>query len=172
MRPASGRCSSAITHEPISVTSMLAPSSAAIMISASVIQTWLSSRSKDVDARHEAGHDEKELAAIGSFLSPRSDLPPLDLVDQRLDHVGDVFEVRIEGERLAVGRKRILIVADLLEHHAEPGQRTEMARLARQHLADVGNGAGKIVIEVMDGGAPIPGLDVVRLDLDDRIEKF
>ncbi len=55
---------------------------------------------------------------------------------QRLHHVGDVLEVRIDRERLAIGFERVLVVADLLQHQAEAGQRAEMARLARQHLAD------------------------------------
>src|SRR5580692_7080099 len=47
------------------------------------------------------------------------DIPPLDLLGQRLHHVGDVLEVRIDHQRLAVGFERVLVVADVLQDEAE-----------------------------------------------------
>ncbi len=49
----------------------------------------------------------------------------------------------IDGERLAIGFERILVVADVLQHQAEPRQRAEVARLARQDLGDVGDARGR-----------------------------
>ena len=47
-----------------------------------------------------------------------------------------------------------------------------MARLARQHFADVGQRAAVIVLQIVDRGALVPGFDIVRLDLDDGVEKL
>src|ERR1700692_5141524 len=44
----------------------------------------------------------------------QSDIPPLDLLGQRLHHIGDVLEMRIDRQRLAVGFERVLVVADVL----------------------------------------------------------
>ena len=50
---------------------------------------------------------------------------------------GEVVEVGIDGERLAVGFERVLVVADVLQDQAKAGQRAEMARFANKHLANV-----------------------------------
>ncbi len=96
----------------------------------------------------------------------------VDLVGQLLDQIGNALELRMNGERAAEGVERALVVAELLQDDAEPGERAEMARLARQHLADVGDGAAEILLRVIDGGAPVPGLDEIRLDVDDGVEQL
>src|SRR5271168_3886119 len=60
-----------------------------------------------------------------------------DFFGQRLHNLGDVFEVRVDGERLAIGFERVLVVADVLQNKAEAGQRPEVPRLLRQHLAQI-----------------------------------
>src|SRR4029077_14866082 len=80
-----------------------------------------------------------------------SNIPPLDLLGQRLHHVGDVLEVGVDRQRLAVGFERVLVVADVLQDEAEARQRAEMARLERQHLAQVGKRMTEIVFQVVDG---------------------
>ena len=47
----------------------------------------------------------------------------------------------MDRERAAERFERALVVAELLQDDAEPGERAEVARLARQHLADVGDRA-------------------------------
>src|SRR5580698_9758775 len=63
-------------------------------------------------------------------------IPPLDLLGQRLHDVGDVLEMRVDRQRLAVGFERVLVVADVLQDEAEARPRGEVARLERQHLAN------------------------------------
>src|SRR5580704_4257974 len=83
----------------------------------------------------------------------KSDIPPLDLLGQRLHDVGDVLEMRVDHQRLAVGFERVLVVADVLQDEAEARPRAEVARLERQHLADVGERMAVIVFQIIDGGA-------------------
>src|ERR1700688_228155 len=47
------------------------------------------------------------------------DIPPFDLLGQRLHHVGDMLEVRVDRQRLAVGFERVLVAADVLQDEAE-----------------------------------------------------
>ena len=47
-----------------------------------------------------------------------------------------------------------------------------MARLVTQHLADVGERVAVVLFHVVDGGAPVPGFHVFRLDLDDGAEQL
>ncbi len=47
-----------------------------------------------------------------------------------------------------------------------------MARLALEHFADVGERTPVFLFQVIERGAPVPGLDVIRLDLDDAVEKL
>src|SRR6516165_634028 len=111
------------------------------------------------------------LSAQGRKTS-RSNILPLDLLGQGLDHLADVLEMRIDGKRAAVGFERVLVVAELLQDQTQSRQRTEMARLARQHLAQVGERMGDIVLEEVDGGALVPGFDIAGVDRDDGIEKL
>src|SRR5215472_5355117 len=101
-----------------------------------------------------------------------SNIPTLDLLGQRLNHLADVLEVRIDGERAAVGFERVLVVAELLQDQTEAGQRAEMTRLARKHLAQVGKRVRDIVLEEVDGGALVPGFDIGWVDRDDSVEKL
>src|SRR5580700_1618317 len=81
------------------------------------------------------------------------DIAPLDLLGQRLHHVGDVLEMRIDRQRLAVGFERVLVVADVLQDEAKARPGTEVTRLERQHFADVGERVAVIVFQIIDGGA-------------------
>src|SRR3954470_19821147 len=102
----------------------------------------------------------------------RSDAAAFDLLGQTLDHLVDLGEIRIDLQCAAEHVERVLLVAELLEDHAEPRYRAEVARLADQHLADVLHRLGVFFAHVMKGGAAVPGLDVVRLDLDDGVEQL
>ena len=62
--------------------------------------------------------------------------------------------------------------ADLLQDDAEPRQRTEMARLARQYLVDIGDLAAELLLHVVDGGPAIPRFQIVRLHVDDGVEQL
>src|ERR1700733_13733976 len=95
-----------------------------------------------------------------------------DFFGQRLHNLGDVFEVRVDGERLAIGFERVLVVADVLQNKAEAGQRPEVPRLLRQDLAQIGERVAVVLLEIIDGGAPVPGFDVIRLDRNHGVEKF
>ena len=48
---------------------------------------------------------------------------------KRLDGVGEIVEMRVDGERLAIGFERVFVVADILQDEAEAGQRAEVPRL-------------------------------------------
>src|SRR6202140_4679238 len=100
------------------------------------------------------------------------DIPPLDLLGQRLHHVGDMLEARIDRQRLAVGFERVLVVADVLQDETEARPGAEVARLERQHLADVGERMAVIVFQVIDRGALVPGFDVFRVDGDDGAQEL
>src|ERR1700760_1457387 len=95
-----------------------------------------------------------------------SDVAAFDLFRQRLDQLRHLVEVGIDRERLAEGVQRPLVVAEVLHDHAEPGQRAEMTGLAYQHLLDVLERTGVIVLQVIDRRPPVPGLDIVRPQLD------
>src|SRR5229473_6868258 len=112
----------------------------------------------------------------GAFAHPTvadgaSDIPAVDLVGELLDQVGNALEMRMDRERAAVDVERLLVVAELLQDDAEPRQRAEMARLAREHLADVGERARVLLPRVEDGGAAVPGLDEIRPDVDDGVKE-
>src|SRR6058998_2121661 len=92
------------------------------------------------------------------------DLAALDLLGQPLDDVGDLLELGMDRQRAAERFERGLVVAEFLHDGAEPGERPEMARLARQHLADIRNRAAIVFGVEEDGGAAVPSLNVVRLE--------
>jgi len=68
--------------------------------------------------------------------------------------------------------ERLLLLAELLQDHAETRQGAEMAGLAAQHLTDVLHRLAELLAHVMNGGAAVPGLDIVRLELDDGVEEL
>src|SRR5580704_4133831 len=88
---------------------------------------------------------------------PGSDVAAFDLLAQRLDDFVDVLEVGIDRQRPAIGFERVLVVTEFLHDETEPGPRAEMARLPRQHLADVAERAAVIFLQEMQRGAPVPG---------------
>src|SRR5690242_357629 len=76
----------------------------------------------------------------------RSDVAALDLLGERLHEFGNLRQVRVDGERPAKRFERELILAELLHDDAEAGERAEVTRLARQHLADVGDRFAVILV--------------------------
>src|SRR5438105_2705793 len=70
------------------------------------------------------------------------------------------------------GIERVLLIAELVQDHAEARERAEMPRFAHQHLADVFDRVGEILLHVVDGSAPVPGLDVIWPDVEDGIEQL
>src|ERR1043166_4024657 len=78
------------------------------------------------------------------------DVAPLDLIAQALHEVGDFFELGMDRERTAERLERVLIVAEFLQDGAETRERTEMARLAREHLVDVGKRVRVVLLGEID----------------------
>src|SRR5262249_50231854 len=74
-----------------------------------------------------------------------SNIPALDLFAQRLHLIGDFLHVRVDRKCLAEGVERLLVLADLLQNHAQAGKRPEVARLAVEHFLDVGHRATVIL---------------------------
>src|SRR5258707_5462661 len=72
----------------------------------------------------------------------QSDVAAFDLFGQRLDQFRHLFEVRVDGERLAERVERAFLVADVLHDHAEAGQRAEMAGIPGQDLTHVAQRKG------------------------------
>src|SRR6185503_18307105 len=101
-----------------------------------------------------------------------SDILALDLGGELLDQLGHALQARVDRKRAAVDFERLSVVADVVQHQPEAGERAEVARLALQDLADVGERAAEILLQVMDGGAPVPGFHVVRLDGDNGVEQL
>src|ERR1044072_4466148 len=101
-----------------------------------------------------------------------SNIPPVDLFGQRLHEVRDLRQMRVDGERLAERFERELVLVEFLHDDAEAGERTEMARLARQHLANVGKRLAVVLVREMDRGAPVPGLDIFGLERDHGVEQL
>src|ERR1043166_557766 len=100
------------------------------------------------------------------------DVAPLDLLAQALHEVGDFFEHRMDRERTAERFQRMLVVAEFLQDGAETRERTEMARLAREHLVDVGKRVRVVLLGEIDRCAPVPGFDVVGPEVDDGVEQL
>src|SRR5512144_1223093 len=99
-----------------------------------------------------------------------SDVAAVDLFGQLLDQVRNALEAWLEGERAAEHFERVLVVAEFLKNDAEPRERAEVARLARQHFVDIGERVAEILLGVIHGGAAVPGLDEIRPDVDDGVE--
>src|SRR5215469_18924441 len=66
----------------------------------------------------------------------------------------------------------MLVVADVLQDHTKSSERAEMARFARQHFADIGKRTAVLMLDVIKGRTPIPALDIIGLDRDDRVQKL
>src|SRR5215208_1617459 len=99
------------------------------------------------------------------------DVAAFDLLGQLLDELGNARQVRMHVQSAAEDVKRAFVVADLVQHHAEPGESAEMTRLARQNLADIDDRAVEVLFQEIDGRAPIPGFGIVGLYLDDGVEQ-
>src|ERR1700744_5821810 len=95
-----------------------------------------------------------------------SDVAAFDLLGKGLDQFRHLVEVRIDRKRFAEGFKRALVVAETLHDHARAGQRTEMTGLASQPLLDILERVGVVVLQVIPRRPPVPGLDIIRPQLD------
>src|SRR6185437_9159741 len=100
------------------------------------------------------------------------DIPALDLFLQCLHQIRNALQPLIDRERAAVDFQRLLVVADVLHDKTETGQRAEVARLAAQYFANVAERTAVILFHIVDGGAPVPGFDIFRFDLDDAVEQL
>src|SRR5262245_31025862 len=85
-----------------------------------------------------------------------SNVAAVDLIGELLDQVGNALEPGMDGQRAPIGFERVLLVADLLQNDAEPGQRAEVARLARQHLMEIRDCVAEFLLGEIDGGTPVP----------------
>src|SRR6185437_7893600 len=92
-----------------------------------------------------------------------SNILTLDLDGERLDLLGDTLQMRVDLQRLAEREQRSLVLADVLHDRAEPGQRTEMPRLEGEHLGEIGERVGIVLLEEEHGGAPVPRFHVIGL---------
>src|SRR5262249_29552751 len=101
-----------------------------------------------------------------------SDIAPVDLLGQLLDQVGDLLKLGMDRESAAEGLERMLVVAEFLQDHAEPGERPEVARLALEHFVDIGQRTGEILLREINGGAPVPGFDVIGPNVDNGVEQL
>jgi len=124
-------------------------------------------RSSGID-RHAQGLIRVD-AKLGTDFS---EFAAFDLFSQGFDQLRHLFQMRVDRERFAEGFQRALVVADLLHDHAETGERAEMPGLAGQHLLDVLHRMGVVVLQVIEGRAPVPALDIVGAQLYHRIEQF
>ena len=126
--------------------------------------------------RRAVRHPGRDQYAAHCLCGERSggglNIPALDLFLQGLDQLGNALDARVDRQRAAIDFQRLLVVADVLHDQAEAGKRAEVARLAAQHLVDIGKRATVILFHVVDGSAPVPGFHVFRLDLDDGAEQL
>src|SRR6185369_8534326 len=168
--------------EPKTSSAALASSaaaSAAAVVAAAVVaaeEAEEAAASADANASPEkrgaasAGRPFQHERKLG--VRSRSDIPALDLLLESLHQIGHALQTRIDRERAAIDFERLLVVADILQDESETGHRAEVSRLALEHLADVGDRAAVVLLHVIERGAPVPGLDVIRFDLDDRVEQL
>src|SRR5262245_31995317 len=119
---------------------------------------------KDADGRG-AGHRNTSLQLW-------LDLAAFDLLGELLHQLRNLLELGMHRERTPVGFERGLVLAELLHDGAEPGERPEMARLAHKHLMDVLDRADVILVVEVNRRTPVPGLDEIRLEIDDRVEEL
>ena len=93
------------------------------------------------------GDGSRGKTASEGRLDQISDIPPLDFLAQRFDRVVEVAQMWVDRQSRLVGFQRVLVIADVLQDQSKPGEGAEMARLARQHFAEIGeraNGSTKV----------------------------
>src|SRR5262245_60736569 len=73
------------------------------------------------------------------------DVAAFDLLGQTLHEIRHLLQMRVHGKRAAECLERELVLVEFLHDDAKSGQGAEMARLARQHLADVGQRPGIVL---------------------------
>src|SRR4051812_22609550 len=100
-----------------------------------------------------------------------SKISPLDLRLQMLDGGAERFEIGVNGERFPVSFQGARLVAVRHIDVAEPGERREMARLAREGLVQVRDRAHRIVQKIEGRGAPVPGLGPSGLQRDHTVKQ-
>src|SRR5882724_2412630 len=107
------------------------------------LRSELTSRHRRAPSRVSLSFEHDLFGKPGStFPDHALDIASFDLFAQALDQIRHLFEMRVDGERLAEGIERALLVADVLHDHAEPCERAEMPGFAAQHLLDVGDRPG------------------------------
>src|SRR5688500_6970146 len=77
----------------------------------------------------------------------RLEIAAVDLRGAAVDDLLQLAEMRMEREGLAIGLQHARAVVRRYVHVPEPGPGPEMARLALDHLPDVGHGARRILQE-------------------------
>ena len=75
-----------------------------------------------------------------------SDIPAFHFFGQRFDHVRNFFHPRVDPSACRKASQGAFVVAQILHDHAQPRQRAEMAGFARQHLPDVSERTGVVVL--------------------------
>src|SRR5258706_16466988 len=94
----------------------------------------------------------------------------LDLFAQLLHQLRNPFQAGMDCECAAERVKCALLIAKLLQDDAEARERTEMARLARQHFVDIGKRAAKVLFRIEDRWVPGSSLGEVRPDFNGGVE--
>ena len=77
----------------------------------------------------------------------------------------------MDRDRAAERFERALVLADVLQDHAEAGERAEMARFARDHDAEIRKRANEILLQIMDRGALSVGFGKSGREFDHRVEE-
>src|SRR5207245_3114384 len=96
----------------------------------------------------------------------RRSVPPYELAQRRGQVVSGAVEVRMHGQRQPEEIGRLAELAERQMAEALARKRPEMARVARERLAAVGDRARVILCQVSDGGALVPALGKRRRLLD------
>src|SRR5580704_19380795 len=108
----------------------------------------------------------------GSNCWAASNISPFDLFGQSLNLFRYPLQMRINGERPPKCLERRLILPQILQNRTKAGERAKMPWLAHQNLPNVQKRLAILFLHIKDGGASIPGLDIVRLELDHRIQEL
>src|SRR5438445_7071042 len=96
----------------------------------------------------------------------RRSVPPYELAQRRAQVLSRAAEVRMHGQRQPEEIGRLAELAERQMAEALARKRPEMARVARERLAAVGDRARVILCQVSDGGALVPALGKRRRLLD------
>ena len=94
------------------------------------------------------------------------DIPSLDLLGQGLHEVGTFGRCGFTASARRKASSASLSSPNSCMMTPRPDERAEVPRLARQHLAEVGERLAEVLVGEIERGAPVPGFDIVGLEPD------